>query len=380
MASVNALPFLDSSSASWDLALDRLFTENVVEAYQPAVILFNNEYPGVLKMNDDQGYQGQFIQRAPAPEPDDSYTPGTRLEGQQYGAREDFIQLDSPLVVHKWFRADHVAVSRFPMMESEFVSMGQALARKLDKRGFITLAKAARANSAVYDANGSSGGLVIHNGGNRVTRQNGTGTMNAYPVSSTGAANFRLDMDALCFQFDSNNVPREGRIAYCTPFILQVARQDTGIFDVQYAQMQSANNLQMGVIGEISGFKIVMANDRIPSGNITSTYNWVTNAYTGSGSSVTQTGTNQTSATGTPSKYQGNFSYGAKASAGQPVVLAVGGIRQGSAPVGYRQVGAIKLDRQWYPEYQSWFASASVLGGFGQMHQYTAGSIEVTSD
>ncbi len=369
--SVNALPALDSSSAAWDLALDRLFTTSVIEAYQPSIVLFNNEYPGVLKMTDAAGYQGQFIQKAPEPEPDEGYTPGNDLQGQAYGFREDFVSLDQPLVVHKWFRNDHLAVSHFPIIEPVFKGMGESLARKLDKRGFITLAKAARGGS-VTD---SQGNLTIHTGGNRVTRTGGS-VLGAYGTagapSAAGALVLRTDMDELCKKFDLASVPRAGRIAYITPQAAQIMQQDASIFDVRYAQNQSSNNLQMSVVGEMSGFQIVMVNDRLPAGNLTGSVPW-----------VDQFG-NSIAGSGVPSKYQGDFrpngAAGSGSSAtGTPVVLAVGGVRQGSAPVGYRQVGGLQMDRKWVAEKQSWFASISVLGGFGQMHTYTAGSIEVTT-
>lgn len=367
MSTVNALPALDSSSAAWDLALDRIFTTSVVESFQPNIILFNNEYPGVLKMNDSAGYQGQFLQKAPEPEPDEGYTPGNDLQGQAYGFREDFVTLDQPLVVHKWFRNDQIAVSHFPIIEPVFKGMGETLARKLDKRGFTTLAKAARGGS-VTDAQGN---LTIHNGGQRVTRTGGS-VLGAYAMTAAGALLLRTDMDALCVKFDLASVPRPGRIAYITPQAHQIMQQDNGTFDVRFAQNQSANNLQMSVVGEMAGFQIVMVNDRLPAGNLTGSVPW-----------VDQFG-NSLAGSGVPAKYQGDFRATGAAGTGStatgtPIVLAVGGVRQGSAPVGYRQVGGMQIDRKWVAEKQSWFSSISVLGGFGQMHTYTAGSLEVTT-
>lgn len=367
MSTVNALPLLDSTSAAWDLALDRKFTTNVVESFQPNIVLFNNEYPGVLKMTDEAGYQGQFLQKAPEPEPDEGYVPGNELQGQASGFREDMVTLDQPLVVHKWFRSDHIDVAHFPIIEPVFSGMGESLARKLDKRGFITLAKAARGGS-VTD---SQGNLTIHNGGQRVTRTGGS-VLGAYSMNAAGALLLRTDMDALCAKYDLASVPRPGRIAYITPQAHQIMQQDTGIFDVRFSQNQSAANLQMSIVGEMSGFQIVMVNDRLPAGNLTGSVPW-----------VDQYG-NSLAGSGVPSKYQGDFrangAAGTGASAtGTPIVLAVGGVRQGSAPVAYRQIGGLRMDRKWVAEKQSWFASISVLGGFGQMHTYTAGSIEVTT-
>jgi len=187
MPEVNAIPVLDSSTQQWDLAMDTVFDPAVVEAYQSSVILFDQQYPGIKKSNDKDGYQGAFVQKAPNPEPDEVYTPGNLLVGQQYGNREDFITLDEPLVTHDWFRFDHVEVSRFPIIEPNVIGMGEALGRKLDKRGFITLAKAARSGS-VYDSQGSTNGLTIHSGGNRVFRNKCSATLLAPKLRPTRQA------------------------------------------------------------------------------------------------------------------------------------------------------------------------------------------------
>lgn len=347
--SVNALPFLDSTSAQWDLALDRQFTTNVVEAYQSAVALVGGENPGVYKQIETVGRRGQFIQKAPNPEPDESYIPGTEQQGQAYGNREDFIELDDPLSVNAWFREDHVLQAHWDIIGSNAVGMGEALARKVDKRAFITLANAARAG-AQFD---SQNNLQIHSGGNRVLRT-GSSLSNAYSSDSTGALRLRSDLDDLCQRYDEANISREGRIAYFTPFAHRIARADTGIFDMMFAQSANPNNFPMATIGMIAGFKVVMVNDRLPNTNIV-------------GANI-------------PAKYRGNFSIGANASgAGTPVVLTVGGVAGGRAPVGMRQLGGLRLENIWRGERRSWFRSATLYCGFGVMHPYTAGSIEVVT-
>lgn len=349
--SVNAIPVLDSVTSQWDLALDRQFTTNVVEAYQANVALVGGENPGVYKQVDTTGRQGQFIQKAPNPEPEESYIPGTDQQGQAYGNREDFISLDDPLSTHAWFREDHVLQAHWDVIGSNAVGMGEALARKVDKRAFVTLANAAR-SGAQFD---SQNNLQIHSGGNRVIRV-GSSLVNAYDYvtsASTAALRLRSDLDDMCQRYDEANVPREGRVAYISPFAHRVARGDTGIFDMMFAQSANPNNLPMATIGMIAGFKIVMVNDRLPNTNISSA--------------------------AVPSKYRGNFSIGAQASAGTPVVLTVGGVAGGRAPVGMRQLGGLRLENIWRGERRSWFRSATLYCGFGVMHPYTAGSIEVCS-
>ena len=347
--SVNALPFLDSSTASWDLALDRLLTPIVVEGLTANVVLFDGAYQAIAKFNDSQGFQGQFIQKAPDPSPAEEYTPGTEQVGDQYGFREDFISLDKMISQSAYFPINHLNVSHFEVIEPVISGKMQALARMLDFRGFVTLAKAARATSSVTDSQGS---LTVHNGGNRITRS-GASFVAAYSADSTGAANFRADADDLCLAMDNDFVPREGRVLFITPEVNRLLQRDVNIFDVRYAQDMSANNLQRAIVGEMAGFKVVMVAGRIPSTNI-------------NGAAV-------------PTKYQGNFSIGGASTAGLPVALAVGGVGQGRAPVGYRQVGSIVTGREYDLKRHSWFWTAGIHCGFGQMHQYTAGSIEIVN-
>ncbi len=359
MAIFNAVPSLKSGSDDFALTLEREGSSMVVEAFRTKALLVGGDNKAILKKQDEAGVTSQFIRKAWDPRPEIAYEFGAELIGQNYGFQEIFIAQDPrPIVAHAFVPKHLRRAAHFDMWGPILQGKVDEVIREMDRRAFLALHKATRqtSGSTLLDSNGV---LTISNGANRVTVQNGTGVTNAFPVSSAGATSFRQQVAALRKLARDRDVP-DGGTLYITPYIAQVLSQDTGIYDVQYAQNQSMNNVQRALIGMMEAFNVMVVpgTDRMRNTNINSA----------SGTS------------GYPSRYWNNYSYGAKASAGEPVAVAVFDGPEGTAPVGMRQLGPVDIEQEKTVKNQGDLIAVSAWIGFDVLDSYLAGSIEVTSD
>lgn len=359
MSTVNAVPSLKSGSDDFALTLEREGSSMVLEALRTKAVLVGGDNKAITKKIDTAGVTSQFIRKAWDPRPEIAYEFGAELTGQGYGFQEINIAQDPrPIAAHAFVPKHLRRAAHFDMWGPIVRGKVDEVIREMDRRAFLALHKATRQTSGatLLDSNGV---LTISNGANRITVQNGSGVANAFPVDSTGAGNFRKQVAALRKLARDRDIP-EGGTLYITNYVAQVLSQDTGIYDVQFAQNQSANNLQKALIGMMEGFNVmaVPGTDRMRSSNI--------NAASG--------------ANGYPSRYWGNYSYGAKASAGEPVAVAVFEGPDGAAPVGMRQLGPVEIEQDKKIENQGDLVVVSAWVGFDVLDSYLCGSIEVTSD
>lgn len=359
MALVNAIRALGSGSDDWALTLEREGSPMVAESYRTKAILVGGDNKAILKKVDTAGVTSQFIRKAWTPRPEIAYEFGTELVGQAYGFQELFIALDQRPIVNHAFVPKHLRrAAHFDMVAPILQGMIDENIREQDRRAFLALHKATRQTSGA-SLTDSNGALTISAGANRVTVQNGSGVTTAYGLNSSGATAFRGAVASLRKLARDRDIP-EGGMLYITPYIGQVLSYDYGIYDIRYSQNGGANNFQKAVIGEMEGFKvmIVPGTDRMRNVNV--------NAATGS--------------SGFPSRYFGNYSYGAKATQGEPVAVAVFDGAEGTAPVGMRQLGPIDIEQDYRLENQGDLMAVSAWIGFDVLDSYLCGSIEVTSD
>lgn len=359
MPTFNSVPSLKSGSDDFALTLEREGSSMVAESYRTKALLVGGDSKAILKKIDTAGVTSQYIRKAWDPRPEIAYEFGAELTGQGYGFQEIFIAQDPrPIAAHAFVPKHLRRAAHFDMWGPILQGKVDEVIREMDRRAFLALHKATRQTSGatLLDSNGV---LTISNGANRVTVQNGTGVTAAFPVTSAGAIAFKAQVAALRKLARERDIP-EGGTLYITPYIAQVLSADPGIYDVQYAQNASANNLQKAVIGMMEGFNVMMVpgTDRMRSTNINSA----------SGNS------------GYPSRYWGNYSYGAKAAAGEPVAVAVFDGAEGTAPVGMRQLGPIDIEPDYKNENQGDLVVVSAWVGFDVLDSYLCGSIEVTSD
>lgn len=338
MSASNAMRYLADSSGDFGLSLKQ-YWGSCVEAFRDESILFD----GSLNVIDRKSITGtnsyQFLMMSDLPNSEE-HTPGDELLGQQFEVQDGTITVDTILASHADVPLDQMLQSHFDITAKLGPKQGKRLARDMDARLFNLAISTAR--SAAVTKNG----LSIHNGGNRVTNSAVT-VATRYPVSSTGAQNFRADAANLAQLMDEDFVPEDNRYLMITPYIRRVLGMDTTIFDVRYGQNGSENNLNKRLIGEIEGFKVLVAKGRIPSTNITS--------YT-------------------QSKYNGNYLV---TGTGEPVALALCGAMDGSAAMGMVTLQGIRTVGMADERRNTFFLKAQMLVGAGSLHPWCAGSIEV---
>lgn len=357
MTTPNLVPFLQSGSDPFALTLAKEGSAMVPEAYRTKSLFANPSNPHLVWKNETSGITSRFVRKAWTPRPD-NYTPGAGVVGQAFGFNQYNIQLDSQPILGSVFVPKHLKrISDFEVVKPNLQGLVDENVRETDRRAFLMLHKASRQSTAATDSNGV---LTMHNGANRLTVQDATGVATAFPTSSTGAANFRRKVAALRKMARDDDLPDEGSDLYITTYIAQVLSEEPSIYDVQFSQGQNPNNLVRASVGMMEGFNVfvVPGTDRMRSANINST-----------------TGTS-----GFPTKYHGNYSYGDKASAGEPVALACFRGPEGTGAIGLRQVGPVDVEMQYQIGNQGDQLVVTSHIGFDILDPYLVGSIEVTSD
>src|SRR5687768_2544692 len=184
MSSSNPSRFLGDGR---ELAL-KMFWGKVIEAFRESTLVWNpsgDSAAHVISQKDitaTGGKSWQFPIIGDDPEAED-HTPGTELLGQVIKLDEGEITIDDILVAHNDVPLDQTALSHFPVVEPFARKLGRSVALKLDKRAIHTSILAAREPAKTG----------FHNGGNVVERVGAAAISDAYPVSETGAENFRKD-------------------------------------------------------------------------------------------------------------------------------------------------------------------------------------------
>lgn len=352
--SVNATRFLASGSDDTSLAL-KMYSGSYVEAPRSGVFLYGGDM-GVYRKTVGEGKSWQFLMDADVPAPELEYTPGDELLGQAFATEEGTLTADKYVVAHAYVPRDQVAYSHFDRVGHLAAQHKSKIEREFDKRVFISAALAARTS---VDTAVNKNGLLIHKGGNRVTRTVSDGLpATAYPSSATGAANLRADLRTLALRLDIDNVPRGGRWLFLRPDMIEVLLWDTTatLWSQDY---QFANDIGKRSVKVIEGFNVY------PEG-----INTTTNGGPFPDENIT---------TG-PTKYQARFDAVSGSTNGTPVALAMCTGMPGQAPVGLITFENVIQTVKYVDERLSWFMSSHILAGAGVMHPWCAGSIEVLND
>ncbi len=368
MATSNAVRFLsDGAGDDTALALE-MFMGVVLEAFYANTIFWNaaNGSDGIVTDNADalgpqvirsktitSGKSWQFVNVADANSPE-YHTPGQELLGQNFAFDEGTVSIDGILVKHADIPIDQIQLAHWDIVEPVARGMGRALATDFDKKLAIIGCKAALTAARTKTVGGES--FTIHPGGNIVERV-GADESGAYPVSATGARNFRDDLEQLAQLLDDDNVPHAGRYLVYSNYLHRVLMQDTTIFDSQFTR-DNPNSLNGRVVGEIAGFRLLGRTGSLPSTNISST------SLSGN----------------LPSKYQGDFRYNGTLT--RPVALALCGADEGKAALGYvaasnEALGPIYAVRQRDERRNTEFLKAQMMVGADVLFPPCAGAITV---
>lgn len=333
-----------ATSGEFQLALTQLWG-SAIEAFRESTVLVDSGLPIIAtkQIGPGGGKTHQFYMHADLPAPDETHTPGDTLMGQQFEVQESTITVDEILPAHYRPRIDHMMLQPTELVASLGPRSGKRIARAIDQRAMNLLITTARMAAVTKN------GLTVHNGGNRVERVGSSGVSDAYPVSSTGALNFRADVAELAQLMDEDNVPEDGRYLFITPYIRRVLGMNTDIFNVWYGN-NGQNRQNSRLIGELEGFQVIVAKNRIPS-------------------------TNVTSYTRTSVKYNGDYSR--TGATGQPVAVAACGARDGMAAIG--RVNVFDMMSSITPDEHTntVLVKNQVFMGMGSLMPACAGVIEV---
>lgn len=335
-----------------DLGL-KVFTGSAVEAFRAHCFLFepstedSNNAPDRPNLIYQQALSGavsaQFLMYSDMPDAEEHEESGDELEGQQFEMVEGTITVDKPVVAHVEVPERHLELAQVNPLAKLGSKLGYSLAREYDKRLFRLWALGAR--EGVLTRNG----LNIHNGATRVEGVHASGVNGYFTVDSTGAQRIRARMEEAAQGFDEKDVPEAGRFCIWDPYLRRVAMQDTTIFDVRYNNNENSNKLNMRAIGEVAGWKVYIANDRLP-GN--------TNYTTG------------------PTKYQGDFRYNG-AGGGQPAMLFGATAMGEEAGIGTVVVKGVITESQKFIKKGTRFMKARIHMGADVMHPWFLGSCEI---
>jgi len=175
-----------------------------------------------------------------------------------------------------------------------------------------------------------------------------------YPVSLTGSLAIQGDLSKLAYTMDTRNVPKEGRVAFLTPYMTRVLRQDKTLLSSDY---QGVNDLLTRKMVKVEGFFIEETN-RMPAANDES--NTAYPAAYRVNTSADATGGTSSSLHGTVTNYT-------------TVALAIGGhdaIGQITALGGVRPVNPV-----WYDNMNAWYMGAKIWQGAKWLRPEACGEI-----
>lgn len=295
--------------------------------------------------------------------PPEEFTPGDEFIGQTIAQGEVVSVTDDYIVAGTFFKKDQMlqAQNASRLLSDAAFRHRQKIQLEFDKRIVIMAAKAARA-AAVTKTEGS----YVHQispGGTRVTDGGNSGTYatalnNAYPLSSAGATAIREKLRELNYELDLKRLPAgpQYRGIIMHPRWRQVLSFDsTGqVFSKDYVIGNDQNRQEITVLDgfRVLGYALPITNrGPLPDRNI------VADAST-------------------PSRYATDFS--PQASSGAPVCLAF------CSDGMHKAVQVLTADNLtssvlWQENKLGWLAMSYIKAGANQLHDWCAGSIELTS-
>ncbi len=292
-----------------------------------------------------------FVTFGNSPEDPLYHVPGAETEGGTVVQQETNVAVDD--VVYKELRLPYEdqTLSQFDLSPRMIRECARHISEQLDNRVARLLVNCSR-TAAVTN---------IHEGGTLVDRRNVADVPTAYPVSSTGAANFEADLAELAYELEQKNIDPNGIDLFVSPYIKHVLTQSTRLVNRDY--VPDANALRTRFLGQLYGFNLIVTN-HMPSGNITA------GAYSASGNTDL-------------SKYTGD--YRVSSTYGQPVAVGVyrGAVNGGNAAHG-AVVGVEAAPPMtkvyWHEETMTWRMKHQRFYGLGTVDQWLACSIAVNSN
>lgn len=341
-----------SSTTDYGLAL-KVFSGTVLEAFRAKTKFWDNtgNIMATKVLNGGRTAQwpiiGEDIDLAAASSGGVTkgyHTPGNELLGQDIKMSEGTVTVDDVLVAQVDVPFADLDLNHFDVIQPYAVKLGRSLAIDLDKKCATIAIKAAR-TAAVTN---------IHSGGNRVSTDTGAvaaGDLATYYTNdSTGSGKFRDEAATLARLMDEDNVPEDGRYLFIPPYVRQILRHETDVFNRDYNTDSSAGNMNERVIGMLEGFNLVLSN-HVPSANVA--------GYTGD-----------------LTKYNTDVDGGD--TAGDRIAgIALCGAKEGSAGIGMVQASGLRTVIQDDERRNTKFMKAQIMVGLDVLCPWCAGTIGI---
>jgi hypothetical protein len=331
--------------------VNKEFSGKFIEAARPKAELWNGDIPGVVDKNfNSKSKEIQIFLMGDMAEPIDFQPGNDEIAGQQVKIDEITFTKDKFLTVSAALPKDQVLHSPVDTAAKIGQKLGPRWMRKYNSRCFRLWVTAARTGARTKE------GVLIHSGGNRITRLVAAGgydaqtaIMTAYPLTPTGATNLYLDFLALgtAIRSDDND---GAMIAVVDPYIESVMLLRPDQFDRTLNPAEVPNSLVGRYVGKFAGFMVYKSNN-IPRDTVADTL----------------------------SKYSGDYTHGAKATSGAVAVLACCA-QPGDEIIAINAYQSVMTNALYIPEKMSWLFWAEGYYGCGVKAPYSAGSIEVTTD
>jgi hypothetical protein len=322
MANVNPTSPLQDLGAGDEQALALTqFAGTVLTAFDEMLVAGRYGVKHYLQSGDSWQFPATWKMSA------ESHTPGVELAGSDEPLTEErTVSIDDKeLVGHAYLSKRDSLISHLDLIPEWAKQAARALAKQYDSYWLRSLILGAR-----QSARGPASEFPA---GNVVTRDAAT-LVAAYPISLAGSKNLQDDLGEIAQDMDEKDVPKENRVAFLSPYLKRVIRQDKTLLSRDY---QDANDQNSRRLIEVEGFLVEETNN-MPSSNI---------------------------ATG-ESTYQGNFSLTACCCIGD------------SSAVGTVFLEDIEpFGPEWYTNRRAWLLGAAMFQGSKWLRPEACGEIAI---
>lgn len=237
--------------------LDRI-TIAALEAYDDENVLFDSPWVGnkpLAKNSYSNRYKLRGKRLGHNEDSGNEHGRGVFLLGSSRANESVNVDIDRVIIEVDDLDMGDLQLTGFDEIAASVRENARIIAEQGDSRAFRLGILAARTGAATN----------IHAGGNVVQRI-GSDLQSAWPISTTGADNLKIDVSTLARLMDEDNLPKD-RVLFISPYLRQVATFDKTLFSRDYTGPDVARYGER-FLGTMEGFKIILTN-HLPSTEVT---------------------------------------------------------------------------------------------------------------
>lgn len=178
------------------------------------------------------------------------HTPGEDVpSGGDPLSEERTVPVDNKqILAPAWISNVDEFISHFATRQTYAMEAASAVQRTIDSRAARMIALGAR--QAARFSNTFPSGVLI---------QRAAAFATAYPISAAGAVNVEADLGTAAQKLDERNIPREGRIAWVSPHIMNVLSQSARVVNRDYSTLNQDGAVKQ-MVPVVADFQIHMTN------------------------------------------------------------------------------------------------------------------------